>query len=220
MPALQYFTLFNIIIRIPFYLPLLFTYIIIKNDVIDQDLANWKNNRNIKDTHSNLLSLIILFMTYKDFRSLFYFRVKSVLKNEDKNIIIKLLIYFLFSCVKLASKGMQNLYINGEIEGGLVFYHAFSTIISANSHIGQNCKIWQGVTIGFDEKGKAPWIGNNVRISTGAKIIGGIKIGDNCIIGPNALVVRSIPPNCVVVSEPSYIVKRDGKWVFEKLKNE
>jgi serine O-acetyltransferase len=84
--------------------------------------------------------------------------------------------------------------------------------------MGDNCRIWHGVTIGFNND-KAPNIGNNVTISNGATIIGGIKIGDNSIIGPNALVVRNIAPNCVVISEPSYVVKRDGKIVFEKLDN-
>jgi serine O-acetyltransferase len=84
--------------------------------------------------------------------------------------------------------------------------------------MGENCRIWHGVTIGYNNN-KAPVIGNNVTLSTGAIIIGRIKIGANSIIGLGALVVRNIAPNCVVISEPSYVVKRDGKMVFEKIDN-
>jgi serine O-acetyltransferase len=60
-------------------------------------------------------------------------------------------------------------------------------------------------------------IGDNVRIGAGAKVLGGITLGDNVSVGANAVVVKDVPPNCVVVGVPAYIVKRDGKRVRESL---
>ena len=84
--------------------------------------------------------------------------------------------------------------------------HGISGIfISAGTKIGDNCVIYQNVTIGSNTaKGSkrqgSPIIGNNVIIGTGAVIIGGVKIGNNVRIGANTTVVQDIPDNCTVVS--------------------
>ena len=57
---------------------------------------------------------------------------------------------------------------------------------------------------------KRPVIGDNVRVATGAIVIGGITIGDNVIIGAGAVVVKDVPPDCVVVGNPARIVKKNG----------
>jgi len=58
---------------------------------------------------------------------------------------------------------------------------------------------------------------DNVEILTNAVIVGGITIGNNCVIGPGAVVFKDIPDNCVVVGNPSYILKQDGVIVNKKL---
>ena len=90
--------------------------------------------------------------------------------------------------------------------------HGFSTIISAKS-IGEKCWINQQVTIEYSNLSDAPTIGNGVRITAGAKVFGDITIGDNSIIGANAVVFKDVPPNCTVVGVPAYIARRDGKKV-------
>ena len=82
--------------------------------------------------------------------------------------------------------------------------HGFSTIITAKS-IGKNCWINQQVTIGF-KNAKSPIIGDNVRISCGAKILGGIKIGNNAIIGANAVVIKDVPDNAIVGGVPAKVI--------------
>ncbi|NVO21368.1 MAG: hypothetical protein HXX13_16830 [Bacteroidetes bacterium] len=109
---------------------------------------------------------------------------------------------------------MNTLLIDGKIGGGLVLYHCYYGVISPDT-MGENCKVWHGVTIGF-KNDLAPVIGNNVSISTGAVISGGLMIGDNVKIGPNSLIIKDIDSNCVVISDPGYVVKRDGKKVMEK----
>lgn len=109
-----------------------------------------------------------------------------------------------------------NLYINcSDIEGGLFIEHGFSTIIACK-HIGKNCWINQQVTIGYSDIKNKPFIGNDVSIKAGAKIIGGVTIGDDVVIGANAVVVKDIPSHSVVVGVPAKIIKTrkqiDDEW--------
>ena len=79
--------------------------------------------------------------------------------------------------------------------------------------MGDNVTIYQGVTLGGTgkEKGKRhPTIGNNVVISSGAKVLGSFTIGDNVKIGAGSVVLKSVPPNCTVVGVPGKIVVKDG----------
>lgn len=78
-------------------------------------------------------------------------------------------------------------------EEGLSVAHFGTIVVSSNSKIGKNCRIHEGVTIGSTNGSeKAPIIGNNVFIGSGAKIIGDITIADNVAIGANAVVIKSI----------------------------
>ncbi|MFH1097644.1 MAG: serine O-acetyltransferase [Candidatus Desantisbacteria bacterium] len=103
-----------------------------------------------------------------------------------------------------------------KIGKGLRIHHFGGIIIHSAATIGENCTLHQGVTIG--DRGnplKAPWIGNNVFIGAGAKILGDITIGSNCQIGANAVVIESIPDNCVVVGVPGRIVRRKSSLIIE-----
>lgn len=85
--------------------------------------------------------------------------------------------------------------------------HYGGIVIGESTVIGDNCTILQNVTIGKN-KGRNPKIGNNVRINAGAIIIGGITIGDNCIIGAGAVVTHSFPDNCVIAGVPAKLIKK------------
>jgi len=97
----------------------------------------------------------------------------------------------------------------------LFIEHGFSTIISCRK-IGKNCYINQQVTIGYSDATNCPTIGDNVEIKCGAKVIGGITVGDDVIIGANAVVVKDIPPHSIVVGVPARIIKTrssiDEEW--------
>ena len=89
--------------------------------------------------------------------------------------------------------------------------HISGIIISYFASIGDDCTIYQQVTIGQENiahEGQAPTIGNNVYIGAGAKIIGPIKIGDNVRIGANAVVTKNVPSNCTVVGANRIIPHR------------
>lgn len=98
----------------------------------------------------------------------------------------------------------------------LVIDHGMGVVIGETAEIGDDVLIYQGVTLGGTgkETGKRhPTIGNNVLIGSGAKILGPFKVGDNCRIASNAVVLKEIPPNCTAVGVPARIVKMDGKKV-------
>ena len=88
---------------------------------------------------------------------------------------------------------------------GLLVMHGFSTIINC-IRMGNNCVVFQQVTIGATTKG-SPTIGNNVVIYSGAKVLGDITIGDDVIVGANAVVIRDIPSHSIVVGVPARIIK-------------
>ncbi|MCX4353581.1 MAG: serine acetyltransferase, partial [Lachnospiraceae bacterium] len=77
--------------------------------------------------------------------------------------------------------------------------------ISRYAQIGENCCIYQNVTIGEIDR-KAPVIGNNCLIGAGAVIIGDIRIGDNVKIGAGAVVNTNVPDNYTVVSQPMRMI--------------
>jgi serine O-acetyltransferase len=89
-----------------------------------------------------------------------------------------------------------------DIGGGMFAYHGFATIIHAR-RIGQDFQFGQQVTVGFDDRGGTPAIGDRVRISAGAIVIGPIAIGDDAVIGAGAVVVRDVQPATVVGGVPA-----------------
>jgi serine O-acetyltransferase len=94
---------------------------------------------------------------------------------------------------------------------GTVFsYGGIGLVIHSDTVIGDNCVIGQGITIGGRSKHTtAPKIGNNVYLGAGCRILGPIEIGDNVIVGPNAVVIKSIPSNCIAVGVPAVVKKRN-----------
>lgn len=97
------------------------------------------------------------------------------------------------------------------IGGGLFLPHSLGIVIGHECIIGENCEIFQNVTIGSNRKFKdgrfMPIIGNNVSINTGAVIVGPITIGDNVIIGANSYVDKDIPSNVVIAGSPAKIIR-------------
>ena len=100
-----------------------------------------------------------------------------------------------------------------KIGKGLLIDHGMGVVIGETTEIGDNCTIYQGVTLGGTGKDKGkrhPTLGNNVLVGAGAKVLGPIKIGDNVKIAANAVVLQEVPPNSTAVGVPARVVKRDG----------
>ena len=98
------------------------------------------------------------------------------------------------------------------IEEGLSIAHYGPIIVNTKTHIGKNCRIHVGVNIGEGGKNaEAPQIGDNCYLGPGAKLFGGIVLGDNVKVGANAVVNKSFPEgNCTLVGIPAHeVVKSD-----------
>ena len=97
---------------------------------------------------------------------------------------------------------------------GLFIDHGTGVVIGETAEIGDNCTLYQGVTLGGTGKdvGKRhPTLGNNVMVGAGAKVLGPFKIGDNSKIASNAVVLDEIPPDSTAVGIPARVVKRGGR---------
>ncbi len=97
---------------------------------------------------------------------------------------------------------------------GLFIDHGNGVIIGETTIIGNNCTLYQGVTLGGTgkEHGKRhPTLGDNVMVSAGAKVLGSFTIGSNSKIGAGSVVLEEVPPNSTVVGVPGRVVKRDNQ---------
>ena len=147
---------------------------------------------------------------YPSFKVMLHYRVahKLYLKGH----------YFLARWV--SQRGVRKtgieIHPGAQIGKGLFIDHGNGVIIGETTIIGDNCTLYQGVTLGGTgkEQGKRhPTLGNNVMVSAGAKVLGSFTIGDNCKIGAGSVVLEEVPPNCTVVGIPGRIVKRNKQNV-------
>ncbi len=97
-----------------------------------------------------------------------------------------------------------------DIGGGLYIAHPVGTVIMVN-RMGENCSIISSVTIGLRKKHAFPKIGNNVVISSGARVLGDIVIGDGAVIGANAVVITDIPEGGTAVGIPAKVISIKGQ---------
>ena len=87
-------------------------------------------------------------------------------------------------------------------------------VIGETAQVGDDCLIYHGVTLGGtgkDQGKRHPTIGNNVLISTGAKVLGPFTVGDNSRIAANAVVLSEVPPDATAVGIPAQIVRIAGQ---------
>jgi serine O-acetyltransferase len=146
-------------------------------------------------------------LCYPGLHALLFHRLAHRFYNEGRILLPRLI-----SQISRFLTGID-IHPGAKIGEGLFIDHGTGVVIGETTEIGNNVTIYQGVTLGGTgkEKGKRhPTVGNNVVISTGAKVLGNIKIGDNAKIGAGSVVLREVPPNTTVVGIPGKIVVRDG----------
>lgn len=99
---------------------------------------------------------------------------------------------------------------------GLFIDHGAGVVIGETTEIGNNCTLYQGVTLGGTGKNhgkRHPTLGNNVMVGSGARVLGPLTIGDNAKIGANALVLCDVPSDATAVGVPARVVRLHGKRI-------
>lgn len=98
--------------------------------------------------------------------------------------------------------------LDTRIGGGLLIPHPNGIVIHPDARLGPNCLLFQQVTIGNGSRPGVPVLGGHVDVGAGAKLLGGIRIGDHATIGANAVVVDDVPHGATVVGVPARVVAR------------
>lgn len=148
------------------------------------------------------------------FSCTFWFRLSEWIKSSR----LRKVAFFPIVLFRRRSERVWHTVIAGSIGEGLYVGHAVGggIIINGLAKIGKNCNIHHGVTIGVRKRSASglttgvPEIGDNVYIGPGAKVFGGIKIGNNVAIGANAVVTRDVPDNAVVGGVPAKVISFGG----------
>jgi serine acetyltransferase len=135
-------------------------------------------------------------LAHRPFRSILYHRLRGAGPLNR----------LLASALALLYKGEPALFINcTDIGPGLMLMHGFATIITAQ-RLGSDCQVSQQVTIGYDDRGAPPTLGDRVRVGANAVILGPITIGDDAVVGAGAVVVRDVPAGAVVGGVPAKVL--------------
>jgi serine O-acetyltransferase len=132
------------------------------------------------------------------------YRIKPALLRKFFSLIYRVL----FKMVQIVT-GIE-LPCEVEIGRNFIIDHFGGIVISGYTKFGDNCRIRNGVVIGLRhvQDKRAPVIGNNVDIGAGAKLLGPIRIGDNVLIGANAVVMVDVPDNSIAVGVPAIVKPR------------
>ena len=157
-------------------------------------------------------SRLEVFLTYSGFHALLAYRVSHWLWNRRIPLFPRIISQF--------ARWLTGVEIHPGATIGTGFFidHGMGVVIGETTEIGDYVTLFQGVTLGGTgkERGKRhPTLGNHVVVGAGAKVLGGIRIGDNVKVGANAVVLRSVPANSTVVGNPGRIVKYDGERLPE-----
>ena len=163
--------------------------------LVEMDIARWNEIEKVDGSFFQSLNWHLT--QNKQFRNLLQHR----LKNPSRSI--KSWIHFIIA--RILWKPLDSLYLNTiEIGGGLYIQHGFSTIVSAKK-IGENCKIFQQVTIGY-KKTEQPILEDYASVTCGAKVLGGVTMHRNSLAAAGAVVLKDVPENAIVGGVPAKVI--------------
>jgi len=144
-------------------------------------------------------------LTYSGFHAIFFHRINHALWKLGVPVIPRFL-----SQVARWLTGIE-IHPAAKIGSGFFIDHGMGVVIGETTEIGDDCLLYQGVTLGGTgkEKGKRhPTLGRGVVVGTGAKVLGAIRVGDYAKIGANSVVLKSVPEHSIVVGVPGRVIKR------------
>ncbi|NTU77945.1 MAG: serine acetyltransferase [Chloroflexales bacterium] len=168
-------------------------------DLFKQDARRWiKLGQVNEEAEVSVGMLLKLYYRHMPVRAMAWFRLGSWLKAKRAPFFpgyIQRRIYRRY--------GLEIL-IGADIGGGLYIAHPVGTVVSPR-RIGRNCSIIAAVTIGMRNEWEFPVIGDDVFIGAGARVLGGIKLGDGAVIGANAVVITDVPAGATAVGIPARV---------------
>ena len=149
---------------------------------------------------------------------LLYPGYKAVRAYRRAHFFYKHNMFFLARAISQSAVRKTNIEIHPGAEIGRRFFidHGTGVVIGETAVIGDDCTVYQGVTLGGtgkDHGKRHPTLGNNVLVGAGAKVLGPFKIGDNSNVAAGSVVLSAIPENCTAVGSPARVVKQNGKRV-------
>jgi serine O-acetyltransferase len=147
-------------------------------------------------------------LTYAGFHALLAYRISHGLKSMG--------VPFFPRAISQLARWLTGVEIHPSAKIGTGFFidHGMGVVIGETAEVGDYVTLFQGVTLGGTgkERGKRhPTLGNHVVVGAGAKILGGISIGDNVKIGANSVVLKNVPANSTVIGVPASIIKSQGE---------
>lgn len=157
--------------------------------------------------------ITILFFT-QGFWAIFQHRIANFVFRLKIPVVKQLLQFFCILWQKLVEI-LTGISIPASVKIGHSFYigHFGGIIINAKTHIGNNCNISQGVTIGvsgLNETRGVPKIGNNVYLAANCVIAGNIIVGDNVLVSACSLVIKDVESNTTVSGVPAVKIASKG----------
>ncbi len=153
-------------------------------------------------------SKLEVILTYAGFHALLAYRLSHWLKLRHVPILPRVI-----SQLARWLTGVE-IHPSAKIGTGFFIDHGMGVVIGETAEIGDYVTLFQGVTLGGTgkERGKRhPTLGNHVVVGAGAKILGGITIGDNVKIGANSVVLKNVPANSTVIGVPARVIKTQGE---------
>ena len=149
---------------------------------------------------------------------LLYPGVRAVIDHRIAHWFYKKGLFYIARSISQKSRKRTGIEIHpgATIGKRLVIDHGMGIVIGETTIIGDDCLLYQGVTLGGTgkEKGKRhPTLGNNVLVGAGAKVLGSFTVGDNARIAANAVVLNEIPANATAVGVPAKVVRVKGEKV-------
>lgn len=151
---------------------------------------------------------------------LLYPGLHAILWHRPAHFLYKHKLYFTARMLSQLVRFFTGIEIHpgAKIGKGVFIDHGMGVIIGETAEVGDNCTIYQNVTLGGtgkDSGKRHPTIGNNVMVGCGAKVLGPFKVGDNSKIAANAVVLSEVPPNSTCVGVPARVVRIDGQKVSD-----
>ena len=153
-------------------------------------------------------SSVEILLLYNGLHATIWYRMAHWLHTHHCRFVARL-------CSQLAKffTGIE-IHPGAKIGRRFVIDHGTGIVIGETAEIGDDCLLYQGVTLGGTGKdvGKRhPTLGNNVMVGSGAKVLGPFKVGDNARIAANSVVLREVPENATVVGVPGRVVRISGE---------